>query len=73
MNEEFTGDFQPAFTATVCKPAYLQDLQHLQVNVYQRARVCAQECKSPVSAVSPVSGLGCGGGLKGTPTRPWET
>ena len=60
MSMEFSGDFQPAFTSTGRKPTYLQDLQHLQVNVYQRARVyarvCAQECKLPVSAVSAVSG-----------------
>ena len=59
MTMEFAGDFQPAFTSTVRKPAYLQDLQHLQTNVYQRARVyarvCAQECKSLESAVSAES------------------
>ena len=55
MSMEFSGDFQPAFTSTVRKPAYLQDFHHLQVNVYQRAYVCAQECKSLESAVSAVS------------------
>jgi len=60
MTKEFTGNFQPAFNATVCKPTYLQGLQHLQVYVYQRARVCAQECKSPESAESAESAVSRG-------------
>jgi hypothetical protein len=55
MTMEFAGDFQPAFTSTVRQPAYLQDFHHLQVNLYQRAYVCAQECKSLESAVSAES------------------
>lgn len=62
MNMEFTGHFQPTLNAIVRKPAYLQDLQHLQVNVYQRACVRAQECKSLVSAVSAVSQIKRWGG-----------